>query len=42
MKIKLVAATVMGLAMSTAIVAADVQLTTDLDKLSYSVGIEFG
>ena len=43
MKIKLVAAAVMGLAMSTAISAADVTaLTTDLDKLSYSVGIDLG
>ena len=43
MKIKLVAVAVMGLAMSTAIAAADVlTLTTDLDKLSYSVGIDLG
>ena len=43
MKIKLVAAAVMGLARSTAISAADVTaLTTDLDKLSYSVGIDLG
>ena len=43
MKIKLVAAAVMGLAMSTAIAAADVTvLNTDLDKLSYSVGIDLG
>ena len=43
MKIKLVAVAVMGLAMSTAMFAADVQtLNTDLDKLSYSVGIDLG
>ncbi len=43
MKIKLVAAAVMGLAMSTSIVAADAPaLSTDLDKLSYSVGIDLG
>ena len=43
MKMKLVAAAVMGLAMSTAIVAADATvLNTDLDKLSYSVGIDLG
>lgn len=43
MKIKLVAVAVMGLAMSTAIAAADaLTLNTDLDKLSYSVGIDLG
>jgi len=43
MKIKLVAAAVMGLALSTAISAADAPaLNTDLDKLSYSVGIDLG
>lgn len=43
MKIKLVAVAVMGLAMSSAICAADVTvLNTDLDKLSYSVGIDLG
>ncbi len=43
MKIKLVAAAVMGLAMSTAIAATDaVTLTTEMDKLSYSVGIDLG
>lgn len=43
MKIKLVAAAVMGFAFSTAISAADVPaLNTDLDKLSYSVGIDLG
>jgi len=43
MKMKLVAAAVMGLAMSTAVVAADATaFTTDLDKLSYSVGIDLG
>ena len=43
MKIKMVVAAVMGLAMSTAIIAADAPvLSTDLDKLSYSVGIDLG
>lgn len=43
MKIKLVTAAIMGLTMSTAIIAADVPaLNTDLDKLSYSVGIDLG
>jgi FKBP-type peptidyl-prolyl cis-trans isomerase FklB len=43
MKIKLVAAACMGLALSTATVAADVPvLATDMDKLSYSVGIDLG
>ena len=38
MKIKLVAAAVMGFAISTAIAADAPMLTTDMDKLSYSVG----
>ena len=43
MKIKLVAAVCMGLTMSTGIVAADAPaLSTDMDKLSYSVGIDLG
>lgn len=43
MKIKLVAAAVMGLAMSTAIVAADAsELGSDMDKLSYSIGADLG
>lgn len=41
MKMKLVAAAVMGLAMSTAI-AADTALATDKDKLSYSIGVDLG
>lgn len=43
MKIKLVAAAVMGLALSTAI-AADVttSLSTDTEKLSYSIGADLG
>ena len=43
MKLKLVAAACMGFAMSSAIVAADAPvLSTDMDKLSYSVGIDLG
>ncbi|AHE66750.1 FKBP-type peptidyl-prolyl cis-trans isomerase N-terminal domain-containing protein [Legionella oakridgensis] len=43
MKLKLVAAAVMGLAMSTAMAATDASsLTTDTDKLSYSIGIDLG
>ncbi|CEG56267.1 FKBP-type peptidyl-prolyl cis-trans isomerase N-terminal domain-containing protein [Legionella fallonii] len=43
MKIKLVAAAVMGLAMSTAMAATDAtSLTTDKDKLSYSIGADLG
>ncbi len=43
MKIKLIAVACMGLAMSTGASAADAPaLTTDLDKLSYSVGIDLG
>ena len=41
MKMKLVAAAVMGLAMSSAMAAADV-LATDKDKLSYSIGADLG
>ncbi len=42
MKIKLIVAA-MGLAMSTAIVAADTTtLNTDVDKLSYSIGSDLG
>lgn len=46
MKIKLVAAAVMGLAMSAAIAANEaapaMELTTDTDKLSYSIGADLG
>lgn len=43
MKMKLVAAAVMGLAMSTAIAATDAaSLATDKDKLSYSIGADLG
>jgi len=43
MKMKLVAATVMGFAMSSAIAATDVtSLKTDTDKLSYSIGADLG
>lgn len=43
MKMKLVAAAVMGLAMSTAMAATDAtSLTTDKDKLSYSIGADLG
>ncbi len=43
MKIKLVAAVVMGLAMSATIAATDTTvLTTDIDKLSYSIGTDLG
>lgn len=43
MKIKLVAAVVMGLAMSATVAAADdTVLTSDLDKLSYSIGADLG
>ena len=42
MKMKLIAAAI-GLAMSTAIVAADaIELKTDTDKLSYSIGSDLG
>lgn len=42
MKIKLVAAAIMGFAISTAIAADAPMLATDMDKLSYSVGIDLG
>lgn len=43
MKIKLVAAAVMGLAIFTAMAATDAaSLTTDTDKLSYSIGADLG
>jgi FKBP-type peptidyl-prolyl cis-trans isomerase FklB len=43
MKMKLVAATIMGLAVSTAMAAADAtSLATDKDKLSYSIGADLG
>lgn len=43
MKIKLVAAAVLGLAMSTAMAATDApSLSTDTDKLSYSIGADLG
>lgn len=42
MKIKLVAAAVMGLAMSTAIAADATVLNNDMDKLSYSIGADLG
>ena len=43
MKMKLVAAAAMGLAMSSAMAATDVvTLTSDIDKLSYSIGIDLG
>jgi FKBP-type peptidyl-prolyl cis-trans isomerase FklB len=43
MKMKLVAAAVMSLAMSTAIAATDDgALNSDLDKLSYSIGADLG
>jgi FKBP-type peptidyl-prolyl cis-trans isomerase FklB len=44
MKIKLVAVAVMGLIMSTAIAGTDAApaLTTDTDKLSYSIGADLG
>lgn len=43
MKMKLVAAAVMGLVMSTAIAATDAgSLNSDLDKLSYSIGADLG
>lgn len=42
MKMKLVAAAVMGLAMSTAMAADAPSLTTDKDKLSYSIGADLG
>ena len=43
MKMKLVTAAVMGLAMSTAMAATDAtSLTTDKDKLSYSIGADLG
>lgn len=43
MKIKLVAAAIMGLAMTTAMAATDAtSLSTDTDKLSYSIGADLG
>ncbi len=43
MKIKLVAAAVMGLMMTTAMAATDAtSLSTDTDKLSYSIGADLG
>lgn len=43
MKMKLVTAAVMGLAMSTAMAAIDAaSLTSDKDKLSYSIGADLG
>lgn len=43
MKMKLVTAAVLGLAMSTAMAATDAtSLTTDKDKLSYSIGADLG
>lgn len=43
MKIKLVAAAVMGLALSTAIAGDDTtSLSTDTEKLSYSIGADLG
>ena len=43
MKMKLVTAAIMGLAMSTAMAASDAtSLATDKDKLSYSIGVDLG
>ncbi|KTC66238.1 macrophage infectivity potentiator (Mip) (plasmid) [Legionella adelaidensis] len=43
MKMKLVAAAAMGLAMTTSIAATNnTQLTTEMDKLSYSIGTDLG
>lgn len=42
MKMKLVTAAVLGLAMSTTIAADASSLTTDKDKLSYSIGADLG
>jgi FKBP-type peptidyl-prolyl cis-trans isomerase FklB len=43
MKMKLVSAAIMGMAMSTAMAATDAtSLTTDKDKLSYSIGADLG
>lgn len=43
MKMKLVTAAIMGLAMSTAMATTDAtSLTTDKDKLSYSIGADLG
>ncbi|OEH47579.1 Outer membrane protein MIP [Legionella parisiensis] len=43
MKMKLVTAAVMGLAMSTVMAATDAtSLVTDKDKLSYSIGADLG
>ncbi|KTD14802.1 macrophage infectivity potentiator [Legionella gratiana] len=43
MKMKLVTAAIMGLAMSTAMAATDAtSLATDKDKLSYSIGADLG
>jgi FKBP-type peptidyl-prolyl cis-trans isomerase FklB len=42
MKMKLITAAVLGLAMSTTIAADATSLTTDKDKLSYSIGADLG
>ncbi|MFI4963058.1 MAG: FKBP-type peptidyl-prolyl cis-trans isomerase N-terminal domain-containing protein [Legionellales bacterium] len=42
MKMKLVAASVMGLALSTAMATDATSLATDKDKLSYSIGADLG
>lgn len=42
MKIKLIAAATMGLMMSTTMAATTPALTSDMDKLSYSIGVDLG
>lgn len=42
MKMKLVAAAVMGLAMSSSFAADATSLNTDIQKLSYSIGVDLG
>lgn len=42
MKMKLIAAATMSVLMSGAIAANDVTLSTDMDKLSYSIGADLG
>lgn len=42
MKMKLVVAAVLGVAMSTGIASEPVQLNTDMDKVSYSIGVDLG
>lgn len=42
MRIKLIAAVVLGISLSNTYAADDVSLNTDLQKLSYSIGVDLG